>query len=135
MSDQGSPKARIDHAPDCLPARQLPLTTVFAAVSKRSAKLAFGLRLTLALHVPEYSALLPDTAARHAPFHPVRDFAADHPPRLTVRPFASTSVHVPLTAPVVGSATAVQVPPSVSPVLLLAVHDPDRAVWAAAGVS
>ncbi len=85
---------RIDHAPDCLPALQLPLTTVCTASLNRSAKPASGSRSTPAFHVPEYSVLLPETAPRHVPVHPVRDFAADHPPRVTALPFASTSVHV-----------------------------------------
>ena len=79
---------------------------------------------TVALQEPEYSALLPETEDRQAPVHPVGDFAADHPPAATVVPFASSRVHVPVTAPVFGSATAVHVPFSVSPVLLRAVQPP-----------
>jgi len=112
----------MDHAPDCPRARQVPLTAFCTAILKRSAKPASGLRSALALHVPEYSSLLPETAARHAPVQPVRDFAADHPPLVTGLPLASLTVHVPVTAPVVGSVVAVHVPPSVRPVLLLALH-------------
>jgi len=119
--------ARIDHAPDCRPARQAPLTTVFTASSKRSAKRTSGSRSTSALHVPAYSPLLPDTAARQAPVHPFGDFAADHAPRLTIVPFSSMRVHVPVTAPVFGSGVAVQVPPSVRPARFDALQEP-RAV-------
>src|SRR5262245_18341963 len=111
----------MDHDPDCLPARQLPLTATCIALSKRSAKVALALRSVLALQVPEYSVLPPDTAARHVPLHPSGDFAADHPPRATVAPLAPTSVHVPVAAPA-GSETTVQVPAKVSPVLLRALH-------------
>src|SRR5215217_49019 len=107
--------ARTDHAPDCPPVRQFPLTTVCTAILNRSAKPTSALRLTRALHVPEYSALLPETAARHSPVHPVRDLAADHPPLVTGLPLASMTVHVPVTVPVVGSVMAVHVPPSVRP--------------------
>ena len=114
--------ARMDHAPDCPPARQLPLTTVCIANLNRSAKGAPGLSSTAALHVPEYSVLLPETAARQPPVHPVRDFAADHPPLVTGLPLASRTVHVPVTVPAAGPVMAVHVPPSVRPVLLLALH-------------
>jgi len=114
----------MDHDPDWLMVRQLPLTAVFRAASKRSASRALPLRLTPPLHLPEYSPLLPETDARQDPVHPAADFAADHAPRLNVWPFASTSVHVPVTVPLVASATAVHVPTSVSPVLFLALHEP-----------
>ena len=40
------------------------------AFPKRSAKGAFAWRRPLALHVPEYSVLRPETVARQRPVHP-----------------------------------------------------------------
>jgi hypothetical protein len=70
----------------------------------------------------------PATEARHVPVHAVEDFAADHPPRMTVAPRASISVHVPVIAPAVVGGSAVQVPMNVVPPLLLALHVFDRAL-------
>jgi hypothetical protein len=117
--------ARMDHAPDSLPPCQVPLTTVCSAFSKRSASRPSVLRSTPAVHVPEYSPSLPETAARQAPVHRVGDFAADHPPLATVLPCASASVHAPVTAPLAESGTALQVPISVRPLLDLALQVPD----------
>ena len=73
--------------------------------------------------------------ARQAPVHCVGDFAADHAPLATVLSCASTSVQVPVTAPFVMSKTAVHVPNSVRPVLVLAPQLPDRCNWALAAAS
>src|SRR5690242_3808401 len=93
--------ARIDHAPDCLPMRQVPLTTACIAFANISTNRAFDLRSARAVHVPEYSPSLPAITARQAPFHCVADFAADHAPLASVRPCPSTSVQEPVTVPVV----------------------------------
>src|SRR5687768_3993646 len=114
--------ARMDHAPDCPPARQRPLTTDSTAFSARFDSRAPAPRSTSALHVPAYSPVRPDTIARQEPFHPAGDFIADHPPRARVLPLVSTSVHVPVTPPDAGSGTAVHVPISVWPLLLVALH-------------
>src|SRR5215211_6748318 len=92
---------RIDHAPDSPPTRQVPLTMACIAFSKRSASGASGFPSTAAVQVPEYSPARPDISARQAPVHPWGDFAADHAPSARALPCASTSVHVPVTVPVV----------------------------------
>jgi hypothetical protein len=115
-------KARIDHPPDCRSARHCPVTTLRVAISKRRSNGASGGRSTRALHEPEYSAVLPERAARQAPVHPADDFAADHVPRAVVALFAPVSVHVPVTAPLLASTTAVHVPCTVRPDVLRAVH-------------
>lgn len=66
--------------------------------------------------------------ARQAPVHRVGDFAADQAPLASALPFASTSVHVPVTAPLVVSGTAVHVPASGTPLPVVALHVPDRVV-------
>src|SRR3954452_92943 len=114
--------ARIDHAPDCPPARQRPLTTDSMAFSRRFDSRAPAPRSTSVLQVPPYSAVRPGTVARQLPFHRAGDFTADHPPRASVVPLASTSVHVPVTLPEAASGTAVHVPISVWPLLLVALH-------------
>jgi hypothetical protein len=121
---------RIDHAPDCGPARQLPLTTAATAFSKRSAIRASPFRSTLEVHVPEYSSLLPAASARQAPVHPVGAFAADHPPFITVLPCPSTSAHVPVIARPVESGFPVHVPINVRPLALAALHVPERSACA-----
>jgi hypothetical protein len=118
--------ARMDHAPDLLPARQLPLATACIAFAKRSTNRALGSRSTLDVHVPEYSPSLPAMAARQAPFQRVADFAADQAPPATVPPCLSTSVHVPVTVPFVVSGTAVHAPASVRPLPFVALHEPDQ---------
>jgi len=118
--------ARIDHAPDRLPARQVPLTALCTAFSKRSTNRASALRSTPDAHVPENSPSRPAMIARQAPVHPVADFAADHPPFATVPPCGPRSVHVPVTLPRVESATAVHVPTSVRPPPVVAAHVPER---------
>jgi len=114
--------ARIDHDPEFPPARQLPLTTFCAAIAKRSANGAFGFRSTVAFQVPEYSALLPTTFARHEPDQPLAALIADHPPRIVGCPLASSSVQLPDAAPVFESTPPVHVPARVRPVLLRALH-------------
>jgi hypothetical protein len=114
--------ARIDHPPDCAPARHCPVTAPRVAISKRRPNGASGGRSRPALHEPEYSAVLPERAARQAPVHPADDFAADHVPRAAILRFASVSVHVPVTAPVLASIAAVHVPCSVRPDALRALQ-------------
>ena len=125
-ADGGHLDVRMDHAPDPLPARHVPLTTASIAFSNRSAKRAFGLRSTRAVHVPEYSPAVPAMAARHAPVHRVGDFAADHAPPASVLPCASRSVHVPVTVPWIVSSSAVHVPARGAPLLVVALHAPVR---------
>ena len=121
--------ARMAHAPDRPPERQLPLTTLRTAFSKRSANPAVPARSGRPLHVPEYSPWLPETTARHAPFHRSGDFAADHAPLASVRFSASTRVHVPVTVAPVESGSPVHVP--ISRIVLpdVALHVPDRLAW------
>jgi hypothetical protein len=52
-----------------------------------------------------------------------------------VLPCASTSVHVPVTVPLMGSGTAVHVPTKVTPPRLLALHVPDRSLCVLLAVS
>jgi hypothetical protein len=125
----------MDHAPDRLPARQVPLTAVRTAFSKRSTNDASTSRSTPAVQVPEYSPRRPAMTARQAPLHRPGAFAADHPPLATCLPCASASAHVPVTVPLVESGTAVQVPISVTPLLVLALHVPERLLWALRAVS
>jgi hypothetical protein len=61
------------------------------------------------VHVPEYSAALPETVALHAPFHDCADLLADHPPCIRILPVASWSTHVPIALPSSG-VCAVQAP-------------------------
>src|SRR5205085_7746506 len=121
----GASCALIDHAPELLPDRQLPVTIACPAFSKRSARRAVFFNSTPDFHEPENSCSLPPKfAARQLPIHPSGDFDADHPPLAIVVPCALTSVHVPVTVPLVRSGTAVHVPPNVRPLLLLAPHVP-----------
>src|SRR6476646_1663986 len=63
-------KARIDHAPEYVPIRQLPLTAACTAFSNRAAKPALLLRSTLALQEPANSCSVPPKfAARQRPTH------------------------------------------------------------------
>ena len=87
---------------------------------KRSTNGASVSTSVFAVQVPEYPGLPADAAARHAPVHPEGDFVADQTPRAIVLPLGSASVHVPVTFPVPGAGVAVQVPPTISPVLLVA---------------
>src|SRR5258705_7139040 len=112
----------MDHAPERLPARHVPLTAAFTARAKMSANGASARTLVFARHVPAYSDLPPAAAARHAPVQPDGDFEADHTPRATVLPPGSPSVHVPVTLPVLATGITVQVPPTVKPVSLVADH-------------
>jgi hypothetical protein len=112
----------MDHAPERLPARHVPLTVACTALAKMSANGASARILVLARHVPAYSDLPLAADARHAPFQPDGDFEADHTPRATVVPRASLSVHVPVTLPILATAVAIQVPPTVKPVMLVADH-------------
>ena len=114
--------ARIDHAPDCPPARQRPLTTESTAFSRRFDSRAPAPRSTSVLHVPAYSPVRPDTIARQVPFHPAGDFTADHPPRATRLALGIDERPCSGDAPDAGSGTAVHVPISVWPLLLVALH-------------
>jgi len=97
--EDGQGDARIDHEPEYAPAFHVPVTAPRKADSNIAARRASGESDTALVHVPAYSAALPEAVALHAPFHDCADLLADHPPCIRILPVASWSAHLPVALP------------------------------------